>query len=233
MELNSDVGLVSCLVRHVQIGKHDTRGYQDYVKWINNLKKPEEISLNRFIESPFAHPSVMFRIGLLGSYGGYKNGDFPEDYELWLRLLENNVKMFKLDQVLLEWRDSKTRLSRNDKRYSLNGFQKVKAKYLKEWLAKNISPKIPIHCWGAGKNAKKQIRYLLQNDIVIQCIYEVDRNKIRYNNIPIKMLHFEQIPIAGKCFLLILIGKGAIRQKIKHLLESRGYRLGKHYLLMA
>ena len=197
------------------------------------FEKPEEISLNRFIESPFAHPSVMFRIGLLGSYGGYKNGDFPEDYELWLRLLENNVKMFKLDQVLLEWRDSKTRLSRNDKRYSLNGFQKVKAKYLKEWLAKNISPKIPIHCWGAGKNAKKQIRHLLQNDIVIQCIYEVDRNKIRYNNIPIKMLHFEQIPIAGKCFLLILIGKGAIRQKIKHLLESRGYRLGKHYLLMA
>ena len=45
----------------------------------------------------------MFRIGLLG-YGGYKNGDFPEDYELWLRLLDNNVKMFKLDQVLLEWR---------------------------------------------------------------------------------------------------------------------------------
>ena len=98
LDNRDDIGLVATMVKHVPSGDHDTRGHQNYVNWTNTIISSRDISTNRFIESPFAHPSVMFRKELISRYGGYQNGDFPEDYELWLRLLRNNVKMEKINK---------------------------------------------------------------------------------------------------------------------------------------
>lgn len=75
---NPLMGLVSCLVR---LGGSTERqaGYAAYVDWINSLQDPQEISLARFVESPVAHPSVLFRREMIAQYGGYRDGDFPED----------------------------------------------------------------------------------------------------------------------------------------------------------
>ena len=62
-------------------------GYARYVDWTNTLLTHDDIALARFRESPLAHPSVMFRRVLLDRHGGYRDGAFPEDYELWLRWL--------------------------------------------------------------------------------------------------------------------------------------------------
>ena len=43
----------------------------------------------------------MLRKEILYSYGLYRKGDFPEDYELWLRLLEKGVNFFKINDYLL------------------------------------------------------------------------------------------------------------------------------------
>jgi len=48
---------------------------------------------------PLPHPSVMFRTSLVRRFGGYRQGDFPEDYELWLRWLEAGVVMAKLPET--------------------------------------------------------------------------------------------------------------------------------------
>ena len=45
-----------------------------------------------FVESPLAHPSVMFHRTVVERWGGY-DGEFPEDYELWLRWLEPGGRM--------------------------------------------------------------------------------------------------------------------------------------------
>ena len=52
--------------------------------------------------------------------------------------------------------DTNTRLSRNDKRYSLNGFQKVKAKY-QRMLAKHFTqnPYSLLGCWQVCQEANK------------------------------------------------------------------------------
>jgi glycosyltransferase involved in cell wall biosynthesis len=36
-------------------------GYQEYVRWQNACTTPNEIAANIYVESPFAHPSVMIR----------------------------------------------------------------------------------------------------------------------------------------------------------------------------
>ena len=63
----------------------------------------------------------MFRRELVERWGGYVDGDFPEDYDLWLRWLEAGVRMDKLPDTLLIWNDSATRLSRRGQRRCAGG----------------------------------------------------------------------------------------------------------------
>ncbi len=97
---------------------HIQAGLREYIRWQNACCAPADITDEIYIESPFAHPSVMFRRAVVRDAGGYHAGDFPEDYDLWLRLAQSGVKMAKLPRVLLDWRDSAGRLSRTDPRCS-------------------------------------------------------------------------------------------------------------------
>ena len=105
---NPEIGLVACRVGFGG-NKKEAAGYAHYVDWTNTLLSHQDISLARFRESPLAHPSVMFRRALVDQQGdqqdGYAHGPFPEDYELWLRWLEQGVRMAKLPQTLLTWND--------------------------------------------------------------------------------------------------------------------------------
>ena len=231
--LRKDIGLVATLVKHVPAGSHDTRGHQNYVKWTNKIISSQDISINRFIESPFSHPSVMFRKELISKYGGYQNGDFPEDYEMWLRFLQNHVKMEKINSVLLEWSDRGNRLSRCDPRYRLEAFQKLKAQYLKYWIESNVPPSLPIHGWGAGKFARKQIHYLREYGIRINYIYDVDFKKIRSARNDYNVVHYNEVPQPGLCFIVVLTGGNKVRGEVNDFLVKKGYEVEKHYLHLA
>ena len=233
MEKNLDTGLVSCKVEYFSSTPVDTRGYQLYVEWTNKLLSHEDISLNRFIESPFAHPSVLFRKSLLDDFGSYEDGDFPEDYELWLRYLSAGVKMKKINEVLLEWRDHPARLSRSCRKYSKDAFQRTKAHYLALWLKESISPKMTLTAWGAGKVAKKQAAHLLREGLSLERFFDVDPKKIGSQRHGVQVYSIDEIPAPGNTFLLILAGARSARGKITRFLEDKEYCLGKDYLFVA
>lgn len=230
LERKEELGLISCLVNHVPIGDHDTRGYQKYVNWINKICSTHEISLNRFIESPFAHPSVMFRRELVSAYGGYRKGDFPEDYELWLRFLNKGVQMEKVNNYLLDWRDSKQRTSRTGSNYKLGSFQNVKSIYLKEWIDEMVPANKSVHAWGAGKFAKQQIKYLNKIGISVDCSYDIDPKKIIKGE---KVFHINKIPKPEHCFIICLVGKDDTRGKITEFLSKKGYIIEKDFIFAA
>jgi glycosyltransferase involved in cell wall biosynthesis len=230
LERKRELGLISCLVNHVPIGDHDTRGYKKYVTWINQICSTHEISLNRFIESPFAHPSVVFRRKLVSKYGGYRKGDFPEDYELWLRFLDKGVQMEKVNNYLLDWQDSKDRISRTGFNYKLGSFQHIKSIYLKKWIEKMVPANKFIHAWGAGKFAKQQIKYLNKINISVDCTYDIDPKKITNGQ---KVHHINKIPKPGHCFILCLVGKGDARGEITEFLSKKGYIIEKDFIFAA
>jgi hypothetical protein len=91
----------------------------------------------------------MFRRVLLQEHGGYASGDFPEDYELWLRWMDAGVQFGKVDAELLLWSDAPTRLSRNDPRYRPKAFYRIKCVYLARWLKRHAEPSREIWLWGA------------------------------------------------------------------------------------
>lgn len=81
------VELVSC---GVEFGgdREAHAGYAAHVDWLNSVVTSVQIMCARFVESPLAHPSVMWRREVWAEHGGYRDGEFPEDYELWLRWLD-------------------------------------------------------------------------------------------------------------------------------------------------
>ena len=72
---------------------------------------------------------------------------WPEDYDLWLRLLESGVRFQKVPEVLLHWRDQPQRTSRVDPAYRPESFLDCKVAHLVKGPLRDISR---VSVWGAG-----------------------------------------------------------------------------------
>jgi len=226
LEENPDTGLVACSVRYKGNEKQNN-GFLEYVKWNNRILSYEDIMLNRFVESPIVHPSVMFRKELTDKYGTYRQGDFPEDYELWLRFLHHGVKMYKLSDVLLEWSDSETRLTRIDNRYHTLAFFETKTIYLYDWLKENnrFFPEVVV--WGAGRLSRE--RFTLLQDLGIQPKFFIDLRA----NPDRRVIEYKLTPPAGNHFIVSYVANRDAREKIKEFLTNLGYIEGKDFICVA
>ena len=222
LKTHPDVGLVGTQVNFLgDRGKH--AGYAAYVDWTNEVTSPEEIRANRFVESPFAHPSVMFRKDLVSSHPGpYKQGAFPEDYELWLRWMEEGVKMAKVPSILLDWYDPPDRLSRTDPRYLPDSFYQIKATYLANWLRKESHTDRPIWIWGAGRITRKRAQYLQEKGISFSGFLDIDPKKtgVELNGLPVRQP--DQLDLSLNPFVISYVGSRGARTKIKNFLLSKG-----------
>lgn len=208
-------------------------GYARYVAWTNRLLTHEAIALARFVESPFAHPSVMFRREIVERWGGYAEGDFPEDYDLWLRWLEAGVRMAKLPAVLLTWNDSATRLSRRDPRYTSEAFYRLKARYLARWLATHNPHHPAVLLWGAGRVTRKRARSLLVHGVTVEAFIDIDPRKVGRVVAGRRIVDANALPPAGKAFVVSYVGSAGAREEIEGRLQLRGYRPGREYVLAA
>lgn len=227
-----ELGLVSCRVRYACEAGQGI-GYARHVDWCNRLLTREQISLNRFVDSPCPHPTVMFRAELPEKFGGYRHGPFPEDYELWLRWLDAGVAMEKLDRELLVWRDSSGRLSRTDPRYSTDAFYELKAKYLARWShARNpFHPHVMV--WGAGRVTRGRVRPLLARGLQLDAFVDIDPKKVGRTVEGRPVIAPDELPEPGRCFVLSYVGARGAGARIEAYLNGRGYEAGRDYLLAA
>ncbi len=227
-----DLGLVSCRVAFGGDAQRQA-GYAHHVAWTNTLLSHEAISLARFRESPLPHPSVMFRRELVQRHGGYRQGDFPEDYELWLRWLEAGVRMEKLPQTLLTWNDPPGRLSRTDPRYGRERFFAVKAQYLARWLARHNPHHPAISLLGAGRTSRKRAAGLTALGVRITGLYDIDPRKLGHLVQGVRVRHREAVPPPGGEFLVSYVGSREAGEDIQAFLSGRGYIQGRDFILAA
>jgi glycosyltransferase involved in cell wall biosynthesis len=218
---NPAVGLVSGLVEFASAHAEST-GYQLYVAQINSWLAREDIYNYRFVESPFAHPSVMFRKSLVENFGGYSTGSLPEDYELWLRWMASGVVMDKIPEVAIRWRDYEKRLSRNHENYAAKAFDKIRFKYMAEHL--ETQPDLPpIYIWGAGKLGRKKAKLLQSHGIQIAGFIDVAHKP--------GILHFTQLPPPGEIFIISVVSNRGRYKEIEEFLLKRGYNREKDFIL--
>jgi glycosyltransferase involved in cell wall biosynthesis len=231
LEAHPDIGVVGCLVGYGG-DRTANAGYARHVDWLNTLVTPDQIALNRFIESPFAHPSVMFRRELAERHGGYRAGEFPEDYELWLRWAEAGVRMAKVPRVLLTWHDPAGRLSRTDSRYDAEAFYRVKAAYLARALARDLRGR-RLFVWGAGRPTRKRAAHLEAEGCAIAGYVDIDPKKTGRSLAGRPVIPPTALPPPGGIFVLGYVASRGARELIRGELARRGYAEGRDFLMCA
>lgn len=206
-------------------------GFSEYIRWQNGCVSSEEIADAIYVELPIAHPSLLFRREAVIALGGYRDGPFPEDYELLLRLHHAGHAMAKVARVLLHWRDSPGRLTRTDPRYSRDAFDRLRADYLAR------DPRLhggrALAFCGAGRRTRKRARLLLEKGFRPLAWIDIDPRKIgnRVQGAPVHPPEW----LAGrgeKPFVLSYVTNHGARETIAAQLEAMGYRRGRDYLMV-
>ena len=224
LEKNPEIELVSGMIEFVG----DSEGYTAYVAQLNLWKTEADIRKYRFIESPFAHPSVMFRKSLIDRFGFYSEKPEPEDYELWLRWFAQGVRMGKIEAPVLRWNDSPGRLTRTHASCSPEAIEKVRYTYLSHWLTHHLPPQKPVYVWGGGKLANKKMHHLaMLSGISIAGIIDLKHKA----NSAIPHIHFSEIPPAGEIFIISLVSNRGKYLEIDQYLQEKGYVYEKDYIL--
>jgi glycosyltransferase involved in cell wall biosynthesis len=221
-----DIDVVSCQTVFRSTVENNL-GYQLYVEWQNSIVTPEEHALNRFVESPLAHPTVMFRKSLIEKYGMYDTGNVPEDYELWLRWMDKGVRFFKIPEPLLQWNDHHQRLSRVDEHYKKEAFFKVKCFYLAKWAARNVDKNKKIVVCGSSNTCRKRAQLLEANGLNIYGFTDV---KISRNK-NIRFIPIDELSQPGNWFLINMITKRGVGPSIRKYFTALGFHEGKDFIL--
>ncbi len=228
LDSNEDYGAVSGIVEFAG-NKSNSRGFANYIDWVNSVNTYKLIIRKRFIESPIVNPSAMWRQKVSNQYGMYIESDLPEDYELWLRWLSYGVKIGKVKDKVLKWYDSSTRLTRTDKRYSNMAFYKVKSPFLVDYL-KKINPHFPkVTIWGASKISRQRAKLLEKLGVDISGYIDISRKRKLQDNI----IYYKEIAPPQDIFILVYVRQVNMRQQVQKYLESKLFKEGKNYLLIS
>lgn len=228
LDYNNEYGAVSGLVEYIPYSRN-VKGFRKYVDWVNSVRSFTEIKNQRFIDSPVINPTAMWRKEIGENLGHYKNGDFPEDYEMWLRWLENGVKISKIPEYLLKWVDSENRLTRSHPIYRDEAFYKIKTHYLVNWLASNNPHHPDVWIWGASKISRNRARLLEEYGIQIKGFIDTKITRQINEN----LIHYTNIPTREDIFLLIYVRQWDAKEKIKKFLEDKGFKEGIEYLFIS
>lgn len=232
LEKNSQVCLVASQVKFGG-DRSSAPGFAQYVDWMNSILSAEAISLCRFIESPIAHPSVMYRRDIIARHGGYRDTAWPEDYELWLRWLDAGLRFGKLPRPLVTWNDAPGRLSRKHPRYRVEAFYACKCHYLSKWLSRMVDPGRPIMLWGAGRITRKRFEALETAGTSLSGYIDINPRKIGLEIGGRPVYDVAAIPGNRGWFIIAGVGNRGAREVIRRELEQRDYREGIDYILAA
>lgn len=207
----------------------ESEGYELFVDWQNSIITHEEHCLYRFIESPIAHPTVMFRRELIENYGEYSTDNLPEDYELWLRWMDKGRKFYKLPMPLLVWNDHESRLSRNHENYSREAFFTVKCYYLARWIQRNVSPKKKIVVCGSSKIGRKRAQMLADQGVDIFGFTDVKKRPNRQVN----FIPYQELSDPTEWFLINFIARRGVGDAIRNYFSAKGFREGTDFIMGA
>ncbi len=231
LDRHPEIGLVSCLVEFGGDARA-SEGFARHVAWLNSVDTLDAIALNRFVESPVAHPSVMFRREFLLAHGSYCDGPFPEDYELWLRWLERGVQFAKVSRRLLTWRDSPTRLTRSDPRYALAALYELKAPFLARAIKAALKER-EVWVWGAGRVTRGRAQLLAKEGLAVRGFIDVDPKKWGRHRDGRIVVGPEAVPDPERALIVVLVAKRGARELIRAHLQSRRYVEGRDFWMAA
>jgi glycosyltransferase involved in cell wall biosynthesis len=195
-------------------------GMARYEAWLNGLTTPALVERDLLVEAPLVHPAATIRRDRLEAIGGWRDGPFPEDYDLWLRLAAAGGRLGNVPRTLLRWRESPGRLTRTDPRYALARHVALKCAH----LARVVLPgRREVALWGAGETGRAFAAALEREGLRVVLFVEVDRKKIGRTVRGAPVISFEDVGRARGLPLLVAVGAPGARDLIRAELGRRGF----------
>lgn len=192
-------------------------GARRYERWINNVVKPEEIDRDMFVECPIPHPTLLVRRQAFERAGGYRDGGWPEDYDLVLRLWRDGQRLGKVAEVLLDWREAPNRLSRIDPRYGPDAFRRCKIRFLDRRVGTR-----PLVVWGAGPIGKAFARAWLDTGRTVSAFVDLDPRKIGQEIHGAPVVAPLDIGRYREAYVVAAVGQATAREEIRVALRAAG-----------
>ena len=137
----------------------------------------------------------------------------------------------KLDEVLIDWRESEYRLSRNSSRYADAAFERLRDDYLAR--DDRLNGRAVVY-WGAGRKTRQRTSFLIERGIRPAAWIDIDSNKI--GNTYHDARTYSPDWLVGqkeKPFVLNYVRNHGARDDCREFLEAAGYRMGVDYLDVA
>lgn len=233
LDAHPHVTAAGCLVRAFPLDQVRT-GFRLYIDWLNSLVTNTDIRREIFVESPLAHPSVIFRRAEVVAAGGYQEHGWAEDYDLWLRLYLAEAEFGKVEEVLLDWREHPDRLTRTDGRYALENFLRAKAHYLARGP---LQRRDAVIIWGAGMMGRRLSKHLLRQGAPIAAFIDIDPRKIGKTRRGRPIVAPEDLPAWWARFehpvVLAAVGARGARRLIRQQLNTSGLEEGRDWWSVA
>lgn len=224
----ADAPSLSAVGTQVEITRADrpvSPNLQRYGQWLNSLVSPALVARDRFIESPLCNPSTVIRKSALDAVGGWRDGLFPEDYELWLRLIEHGHALSVVPEVLHQWADHDHRVTRTDDRYAREGHHRLKADYLSR-----LFPKVTV--WGATETGRALSKLLTARGVTVDRFVELDARKLGQTIHGVPVIHPDAVQRDGSHVLSCVAAQGA-REQIRAWFTERGFVEGVDFTCAA
>lgn len=219
LEAHAELGACGARVRYFPRSGLKA-GASRYERWINGVVRPEEIERDIFVECPIPHPTLFARASVVQAVGGYRDHRWPEDYDLVLRLWERGVRLGKVPEALLLWRDRPDRLSRVHPSYSPAAFRRCKAHYLARTLLRGRDGVV---VWGAGPVGKRFARALADVGVRIRAFVDLDPRKIGQRIRGALVIPPAEATAYRGAFFVAAVGQPGARQEIRAALRKAGF----------
>jgi glycosyltransferase involved in cell wall biosynthesis len=228
LDAHADTVLVACNFRHFPRSTLK-QGMLSYETWQNSLENHDLIMRDRFIESPFVHPSIMARREAIDQAGGYRECGWPEDYDLWLRMAESGTRFARLQHPLLFWRDHPLRATRTMDEYSQNAFRACKLHYLQQGF---LHGEQSVIIAGAGLEGRAWQRLMAARGIAVSSWVDVDPRKIGRILHGAPVVSTEQLQ-SRQDKILVAIGVRGAREQFRELGRSLSLQEGLDFICVA
>jgi len=200
-----------------------TDGLRRYERWLNSLTTVERARRDLFVECPIGHPTLLARAGAIS----YRPVDWPEDYDVVLRLWAGGGRFRNVEEVVLDWRDHPSRLARTDERYALAAFARCKVHYLRRHLLRGRQAVV----WGSGPVGKLHARMLMEAGVEVAAFVDVDARKIGKRIYGVPVHAHDDGPRDGVA--LGAVAGEAARARLRELALAQGRHEGDDFVSVA
>ncbi len=172
-------------------------GLADYRDWLRAVRSADDVAREAFVECPLLHPTWCLRRAVLRRHD-YRDVDWPEDYDLLLRLLQAGLRLGVVPRTLHGWRRGPTTATVTDPRYAATAFPRLKAAFLCTGLLATTDRYV---LWGHSDTGRALRRELQRCGRRAAAIVELHPRRLgqRIDGAPVvrpeQVPHLERLPI--------------------------------------